>query len=57
METEQIEYEEQLHETDDAVLFLIDGDKVWIPKSVIEDDDEMGTIEVATWFCEKEELV
>ena len=55
--TESVEYDEHLHDTDDARLFLIDGQQVWIPKSVIEDDDDMGTLEVATWFCEKEELI
>ena len=56
-QTESVEYDEHLHDTDDARLFLIDGEKVWIPKSVIEDDDDMGTLELASWFCEKEDLV
>lgn len=55
---ELVEYDEELHETDDALLFLIDGEKVWIPKLVIEaQDEETGMLEVAAWFCEKEGLV
>ncbi len=56
MDTEQVHYKKQVAETDKAILFLIEDDEVWIPKSVIEDDDCMGTIEVATWFCDREGL-
>lgn len=44
------------HMTDLAVLFNIDGDDVWLPKSVIAsvDADEVW---VAEWFAERENLV
>lgn len=49
--------------TDDALLFEIDGDRTWVPRSVIEDDDsiDIGTVDievnVKTWFAKKEGLV
>ena len=39
-----------------AVLYVIDGDEYWLPRSVI-DDFEDGTVAVARWFAEKEGLV
>lgn len=51
----------KLRETDKAALYrLADGADVWIPKSVIEDEDEMDdgaiVLSVAGWFAEKEGL-
>ncbi len=49
-----------LHETDKAVLVEVDGDEVWIPFSCcdfVEGSHDRGdsiTLEVATWFAEKE---
>jgi len=53
-----IDYDHRVNETAKAILFLIDGEEYWIPKSVIIDDDEeeSGSIEVAQWFAEKEGL-
>lgn len=31
-----VDYDEIIHETDEAVLFSIDDKEVWIPKSCIE---------------------
>lgn len=53
-----------MHMTKKAVLLKVDGeDDVWIPFSVIHEDDcaelEVGEymeINVAEWFCEKEGL-
>lgn len=46
--------------TEDAVLFLLEGDEKWIPRSVcidgdtLEDGDE--DVIVANWWLEKEGL-
>jgi hypothetical protein len=52
-----IEYDELKHETDMAYLVIIDGDEVWIPKSVCELDEDNQIIEVQEWFAEKEGLI
>jgi hypothetical protein len=43
-------------ETARAVLFIIDEEKVWIPKSQI-DEWSSTWVTVKTWFAEKEGLV
>lgn len=51
--------------TDMALLVEIDGEEVWIPKSVIHDDSEVfddsenstGTLIVKKWWAEKEGLI
>lgn len=54
---------EGLKETDLALLVELDGEEVWIPKSVIDDDSEVyrvgdeGTLVVHEWWAEKEGLV
>lgn len=57
---------ECLQETAAALLCrspLWDGEKVWIPKSVVSDDSEvqakgdLGTLLFELWFAEKENLV
>ena len=46
-------------ETDSALLVDIDGDEVWVPKSVIHDDSEVyekgheGTLVVESWWARK----
>lgn len=57
----EIEFEEKIHETQKAILFRIQNEEVWIPKSVINDltltkerFKKSGTVEVAEWFAEKE---
>lgn len=47
--------------TDLAVLAEINGEEYWIPRSVIEDGDDLeegdsGEIEIAEWFARKEDL-
>lgn len=50
---------ECIAETPQALLVIIDGEKHWVPKSVISDDsavqgrDDTGTLIVKTWFAEK----
>jgi hypothetical protein len=51
------------HVTDDAFLFVIDGDEVWIPKSQVEDPDEIEIgdedigVNIAEWLAAREGLV
>lgn len=52
-----------IRETDKAVLFEIEGEETWIPKSVIHEDSEVwkadqsaGTLVVAGWWAEKNGL-
>ena len=52
-----IDYTEIIHETDRAILFLIDGDKVWIPRSVLELDESTCTISVSKWFAFNTDLI
>jgi len=46
-------------ETDKAILVVLDGDDVWIPKSQIVDDsdvwkaDQEGDLYVTEWFAEQ----
>lgn len=49
-----------IRETDKAVLFELDGEEIWIPKSVIHADsevwsesDEPGSLVVNRWWAEK----
>ena len=52
-----IDYTEIIHETDRAILFLIDGDEVWIPRSVLELDESTCTISVSKWFAFNNDLI
>ena len=54
---------EYLHDTKNAMLLLIDGNDIWVPKSVIhhypldiEDREEPFEIEIEEWFCEQNDL-
>jgi len=55
-----IEFVQLVRETDKAYLFLFDehdGDEKWIPMSVCNPPDEdTKTVNVETWFVEKEDL-
>jgi hypothetical protein len=69
----ELAYDEVVARTDEAMLFSVDGEDIWIPKSCIEDErleDEWetnaygddaaeghGTLHVAIWFAEREGLV
>jgi hypothetical protein len=50
-------------ETAAAILCLIDGEGVWIPKSQIHDDSEVwksgteGKLVIPIWLAEEKELV
>lgn len=51
------------HETDSALLCLIDGQKIWIPKSHIRDESEVyekgteGKLVISEWIAEQKNLV
>lgn len=56
-----IEIDKIKRATDLAVLAEIGGSEYWIPRSVIEDGDDLdegdfGEINVAEWFAQKEGL-
>lgn len=69
----ELAYDEVVTRTDEAMLFSMDGEDIWIPKSVIEDErledawetsaygddaaEGQGTLHVAIWFAEREGLV
>jgi hypothetical protein len=62
-DVEMIEGVKALANTDKAVLVLIEGEKFWIPFSVLGvlsdvcvKGDE-GTLHVARWFARKEKIV
>jgi len=46
-----------------AILCNIEGEEIWIPKSVISDDSEVykdeteGTLVIFEWFAEKEGMI
>jgi hypothetical protein len=55
-----IDVSEVKRETDKAILVVVDGDDEWIPRSVINDDSEVYSVEsgrdggillVAEWFA------
>lgn len=53
-----IDFDELVHQTDDAYKLLIDGEHVWLPKVVCRDlDEEDGTVEVLEKFAVDKELV
>lgn len=62
MSTITIFVRQVVRETGRAFLFLTEDGEVWVPKSVIEDADEIAEgdddleIEVAEWFANKEGL-
>ncbi len=59
MET-TLQYAEVVTETDLAILFIIAGNQVWVPKSVIisqEGNDSGGSIDVQSWFVEKNNIL
>jgi len=64
MSYETVEVERVEAETDLAFLLRIEDvvEPVWVPKSVIESPDELNkddegvSVEIATWFCRKNDL-
>jgi hypothetical protein len=53
-----IVYDRIEHETDAAILIVLDTEKYWIPKSQVIDHDEAGNaIEIPEWLAIEKELV
>jgi hypothetical protein len=52
-----------LKQTENALLCLIDGEKIWIPQSQISDDSEVwkegdeGTLVITEWLAIQKGLV
>ena len=53
-------YDAIIARTEKAILFLIGDEERWVPKSLIEDPDELeeggGDVSIQFWFVEKEGL-
>lgn len=63
MSTVEFSVEAVEAETDKAILVEIEGEKVWVPKSQIDDDSEVyskesggGTLIVTEWWAKKNGL-
>lgn len=62
--TEYVEIDaECIHETEEALLVLIEGEKYWVPKSLLHPEDnevaskgDTGVLCVPKWFSDKEGL-
>lgn len=53
-----IDFDELVHQTDDAVKLRIGNDVVWLPKAVCRDlDEEDGIVDVLEKFAIEKELV
>ncbi len=56
--TVELEIEGVEHETEAAILVLIEGNQVWLPRSqVIECDEENGVVEVTEWIAMEKGLI
>ena len=52
-----VTYEEIVRETEKAILFKINDEEVWLPKSQIEVSEEGdNVVEVPEWLAEKNNL-
>ena len=53
-----VDFDELVHQTDDAYKLRIGDETVWLPKAVCRDlDEEDGTVEVLEKFAIEKELV
>lgn len=60
-----IDYDSIEYETDRAMLFIIEDDKVWVPKSCIHHDDMSGIadgeppeiVRIMEWFALEHGLI
>ena len=50
-----LEYDAKLRETNMAVLYQIDNEEIWIPKSQIEDDNGEILV-IPLWLADKNNL-
>lgn len=54
----ELDYDELLHQTEKAWLFLMEDNKEqWIPKSLGELDEDAKTVTVPEYWALKEELI
>jgi len=55
----EVEYDKILFATDDAIRLEIEGEPIWIPRSVIELNDtcDENCLPIAEWFAIREGLV
>jgi hypothetical protein len=55
----EIDYEQHKTEadTDNAYLFVINGNDEWVPKSICEIDTGSRQITVPEWFAKDNELI
>lgn len=51
----EIQHDGIQHETDNAISFIFDRHHIWIPKSIIDDYDDL-VVEIPEWFVEEYEL-
>lgn len=56
-ELADVDYERIIHKTELAVLFLIDGKEVWLPKSRIEIDEEQKLVTIPQDFALEKGLI
>ncbi len=63
MRTVLIEVERVERETELAFLFVVEGEEIWVPKSVVAEPDEVSEgdedleLNIAEWFAERENLI
>ncbi len=49
-----------IRDTDKAILVAVEGEEVWVPRSVVDDTSEVqkkgdkGELTVAEWFAQKQ---
>jgi hypothetical protein len=55
--SKSIKYQEKVHETKKAILYKINNEQKWIPKSqIVNEDTDAEVVLVKEWFVEKENL-
>lgn len=60
MEYETITFDEEIHRTENAVLYQLDDERHWVPLSVIREEVQgpnSTEVEVAVWWATKNNLV
>jgi hypothetical protein len=56
-ETLDFDIEAIIKETQKATLVLIEGEEIWVPKSISVIDEKAMTISVPEWFAKRESLL
>jgi hypothetical protein len=59
-DTIDLKYDEIMAQTERAILFRFDNEEVWLPRSQIEDPNELddcgGEVSVQYWIVKEKEL-